>query len=78
MAVSSDCHLLAKGSSRERGRVLQWAWAFGDAHKGYGPVQGEGTHREAGPQGDRASPTRCPQSQTPPGAMHLRLYAIIF
>lgn len=46
--MSSDCHLLAKSSSREAGRVPHraQAWAFGDARKGYGPVQGEGIHGE--------------------------------
>lgn len=79
-AVSSGCHLLAKSSRWELGRVSHRApaWVFRDAHEGYGPVQGEATHSGAGPQGDRVSPTRCPQPQTPPGMRHLQLCSIVF
>lgn len=60
VAASSNCHLLVKNSSQEGSRfhTKPWPWAFRDACKGYGPVRGE-----ASTQGDRASPTGCPQSQ---------------
>lgn len=45
VAVSSHCHLLANRSTQKGDKVPQRAraWAFGVAHKGYGPVQGKGT-----------------------------------